>query len=126
MGKKLFALFLLVTVACSFASLTLHIQSPWRDDASKSGYFLHILGSTTSYNAMFGSTSPTIMTDEGSGWFSFTWNKNVSDFQEWESFTVSIYPNTTDQNYNNNNGEQWKAGGEFKMGTLFGTKCQAG
>ena len=124
MGKKLFALFLLVTVACSFASLTLHIQSPWRDDASKSGYFLHILGSTTSYNAMFGSTSPTIMTDEGNGWFSFTWNKNVSDFQEWESFTVSIYPNTTDQNYNNNNGEQWKAGGEFKMGTLFGTDVE--
>ena len=124
MGKKLFALFLLVTVACSFASLTLHIQSPWRDDASKSGYFLHILGSTTSYNAMFGSSSPTIMTDEGNGWFSFTWNKNVSDFQEWESFTVSIYPNTTDQNYNNNNGEQWKAGGEFKMGPLFGTDVE--
>ena len=107
------------------ATLTLHIQSPWRNDATKADYFLHILGGAGGgYNPSFGAGSSTIMTDEGDGWFSYTWNKNVSDFQDWESFTVSIYPNTADGNYNNNNGEQWKAGGEFKMGTLFGTDVE--
>ena len=107
------------------ATLTLHIQSPWRNDSSKDGYFLHILGGAGGgYNPSFGAGSSTITTDEGDGWFSYTWNKNVSDFQDWESFTVSIYPNTADGNYNNNNGEQWKAGGEFKMGTLFGTDVE--
>ena len=107
------------------ATLTVHIQSPWRNDSSKEGYFLHILGSAGgSYNAFFGATSPTIMTEEGDGWFSYTWDKDVSDFQDWQSFTVSVYPNTEDQNYNNNNGEQWKEGGEFKMGTLFGTDVE--
>ncbi len=107
------------------ATLTLHIQSPWRNDASKDGFFLHILGGAGGgYNPTFGAGSSTITTDEGDGWFSYTWNKNVSDFQDWESFTVSIYPNTADGNYNNNNGEQWKAGGEFKMGTLFGTDVE--
>lgn len=107
------------------ATLTLHIQSPWRNDASKDGFFLHILGGAGGgYNPTFGAGSSTITTDEGDGWYSYTWNKNVSDFQDWESFTVSIYPNTADGNYNNNNGEQWKAGGEFKMGTLFGTDVE--
>lgn len=107
------------------ATLTLHIQSPWRDDASKADYFLHVLGGAGGgYNPSFGAGSTTIMTDEGDGWFSYTWNKNVSDFQDWESFTVSIYPNTADNNYNNNNGEQWKAGGEFKMGMLFGSDVE--
>ena len=122
---KLLLFICLVWVTVAQATLTVHIQSPWRNDSSKEGYFLHILGSAGgSYNAMFGATSPTIMTDEGDGWFSFTWDKNVSDFQDWQSFTVSIFPNTADQNYNNNNGEQWKEGGEFKMGTLFGTDTE--
>ena len=83
MGKKLLGLFLLVAAVCSFANLTVHIQSPWRNDASKSGYVLHILGGTSSYNAEYGSSSKTIMTDEGDGWFSYTWSKDVSGFQEW-------------------------------------------
>ena len=115
----------LMFASLAHAALTVHIQSPWRDDASKSDYFLHILGSAGgSYNAMFGSTSPTIMTDEGNGWFSYTWNKDVSDFQDWQSFTVSLYPNTADQNYNANNGVQWKEAGEFKMGALFGNDTE--
>ena len=117
------AIFFLAVAA--HATLTLHIQSPWRNDSSKDGYFLHILGGAGGgYNPSFGAGSSTITTDEGDGWYSYTWNKNVSDFQDWESFTVSIYPNTADGNYNNNNGEQWKAGGEFKMGTLFGTDVE--
>ena len=107
------------------ATLTVHIQSPWRDDASKADYYLHILGSAGgSYNAFYGATSPTITTDEGDGWFSYTWDKNVSDFQDWQSFTVSLFPNTADQNYNNNNEVKWTEGGEFKMGELFGTDVE--
>ena len=119
-----YTLILFLCVAAN-ATLTVHIQSPWRNDASKDGYFLHILGSAGgSYNALYGETSPTITTAEGDGWFSYTWDKNVSDFQEWMSFTVSIYPNTADQNFNNNNGIQWKEAGEFKMATLFGTDTE--
>ena len=119
-----FAVILFFAVVAQ-ATLTVHIQSPWRNDTSKDGYYLHILGGAGgSYNAMFGSTSPTITTAEDDGWFSYTWNKDVSDFQSWETFTVSIYPNTADQNFNNNNGEQWKEGGEFNMGALFGTDTE--
>ncbi len=115
----------LFLVVASNAALTVHIQSPWRTDASKDGYFLHILGAAGgSYNPFYGETSPTITKDEGDGWFSYTWDKDVSDFQDWQSFTVSIYPNTADQNYNNNNGEAWKEGGEFKMAALFGSDTE--
>ena len=109
-------------VALSHATLTVHIQSPWREDASKDGYYLHILGGAGGgYNAMYGEGSPTITVDEGDGWFSYTWDKDLSDFQDWMTFTVSIFPNTADQNYNNNNGEQWKEFGEMKIAALFGT-----
>ena len=80
---KLFCLVGLVWVAIAQATLTVHIQSPWRNDASKDGYFLHILGGAGgSYNAMFGANSPTITTDEGDGWYSYTWNKNV--LRRWQ------------------------------------------
>ena len=111
--------------AVANATLTVHIQSPWRNDASKDGYFLHILGGAGGgYNPSFGAGSSTITTDEGNGWFGYTWNKDVTDFQDWMSFTVSIYPNTADGNYNNNNGEAWKEGGEFKMSALFGADTE--
>lgn len=122
MGKKLLGLFLLVAAVCSFASLTIHIQSPWRNDASKSGYALHILGGTSSYNAEYGSSSKTIMTDEGNGWFSYTWSKDVSGFQEWETFSVALYPNTADQNFNNNNKVAWTEAGNIKIVPFFGTE----
>ena len=109
-------------VAVSHATLTVHIQSPWREDASKDGYYLHILGGAGGgYTATYGEGSPTITVDEGDGWFSYTWDKDLSDFQDWMTFTVSIFPNTADQNYNNNNGEQWKEFGEMKIAALFGT-----
>jgi len=107
------------------AKLTIHIQSPWRDDASKDGYYLHILGSAGgSYNAMFGATSSTIMTEEGDGWFSYTWNKDVADFQDWMSFNVGIYPNTSDANVNNNGGVPWKEAGDMKISSIFGSDTE--
>ncbi|MCF0221732.1 MAG: hypothetical protein HUK19_05520 [Fibrobacter sp.] len=104
------------------AKLTVHIQSPWRDDASKEGYFLHILGGTTSYNAGYGEGSNTIMADEGDSWFVYTWDKEISDFQDWMNFTVALYPNTADYNYNNNNGDKWTEFGEMKIVAFFGTE----
>ena len=66
------------------ATLTVHIQSPWRNDSSKDGYYLHILGGAGGgYNAMYGEGSPTITVDEGDGWFRYTWDKDLSDFQDW-------------------------------------------
>lgn len=116
---------ILLFTLCAHATLTIHIQSPWRDDASKEGYFLHILGSAGGgYNAAYGATSTTITTSDGDGWFTYVWDKTLSDFQDWMSFTVSIFPNTEDQNFNNNNGTAWKEAGEIKMGVLFGSDTE--
>lgn len=118
-------LYLLFFVAFAQAKLIIHVQSPWRDDPSKDGYFLHMLGGAGGgYNPQFGETSATRMTDEGDGWFSFTWNKNASDFQSWESFNIGIYPNTADNNFNNNNGASWKVAGDMKIADVFGTDVE--
>ncbi|PWJ64977.1 MULTISPECIES: fibro-slime domain-containing protein [unclassified Fibrobacter] len=118
-------LFFMFFAAFAQAKLIIHVQSPWRDDLSKDGYFLHMLGGAGGgYNPQFGETSSTRMTDEGDGWFSYTWNKNASDFQDWESFNIGIYPNTADQNFNNNNGASWKVAGDMKIGQIFGTDVE--
>ncbi len=118
-------LFLMFFAAFAQAKLIIHVQSPWRDDPSKDGYFLHMLGGAGGgYNPSFGETSATRMTDEGEGWFSYTWNKNASDFQSWESFNIGIYPNTADNNFNNNNGASWKVAGDMKIADVFGTDVE--
>lgn len=117
--------YLLFFAVFAQAKLIIHVQSPWRDDPSKDGYFLHMLGGAGGgYNPSFSETSATRMTDEGDGWFSYTWNKNVSDFQSWESFNIKIYPNTADQNFNNNNGVAWKEAGDMKIADVFGTDVE--
>ncbi len=118
-------LYLLIFAVFAQAKLTIHIQSPWRDDPSKEGYFLHMLGGAGGgYNPSFDETSSTRMTDEGDGWFSYTWDKNVSDFQSWESFNIKIFPNTADGNFNNNNGAAWKVAGDMNVGDIFGTDVE--
>ena len=126
-GLGVFLIFLFCSVAC--ASLTLHIQFPWGNDSSKDGYMLHVLGGAGGgYNPGFGAGSSTIMTDEGNGWFSYVWEKEISQFQDWEKFNISAYPNTDDQNYNNNNGVKWVNGSgtqyEFTMAQIFGTETE--
>ena len=56
---RLFCVALLCLISASQAALTIHIQFPWRNDAAKASYQLHILGGTTSYNPDFGTTSVT-------------------------------------------------------------------
>ncbi len=117
----------LLLVMAAQASLTIHIQSPWRSDAMKSSYKLHILGSPTSYNPIYDANSVTKMTAEGNGWFVYTWAKSVSDFQSWESFSVKLCPDSTDQNYNNNNCVAWTDGTNalsFSPSSLFGSDTE--
>lgn len=110
------------------ASLTMHIQFPWRGDASKSSYRLHILGGTTSYNPSYDASSVTKMKSEGNNWFVYTWDKNVSDFQSWETFSVKACPDSSDQNYNNNNCVSWNDSAgkalSFSMSSAFGTDSE--
>lgn len=121
MGFRLALLFLFAVNA--HAALTLHIQNPFRNDSGKSEYMLHILGGTTDYNPGFGENSRTLMKSEGNGWFTYTWDKSISDFADWESFSVKACPNTSDNNYNTNNCVSWNdsAGNaqSFKMQMLF-------
>ncbi|MDY3921777.1 MAG: fibro-slime domain-containing protein [Hallerella porci] len=122
---KVFCVCCLCFFASAQAALTIHIQSPWRNDATKSSYKLHILGSTTSYNPIYEAGSNTKMKSEGNGWFSYTWDKNVSDFQDWQNFDVKLCPDSSDNNYNNNHCEAWtdSAGKAlaFKPVSLFGS-----
>lgn len=108
----------------AWADLTIHLQTPFRDNATTAEYTPHIVGGATDYNPGFGAMSKTIMTSEGDGWFTYTWkDKTLGDFQDWMSFSVKACPNTTDNNYNFNNCVEWKAG-EFKMGAFFGTETE--
>lgn len=126
MGFRLALLFLLAVNAN--ATLILYVQNPFRNDSEKSGYMLHVLGSAgESYNPEFGTTSRTMMKSED-GWFSYTWERSVSDFQNWQEFSVKACPNTADNNYNNNHCVSWndsagKAWG-FNMSALFGSDSE--
>ena len=62
---------LLLTVS-AWADLTIHLQSPFRDDATASGYTPHIVGGVTDYNPGFGANSRTMMQSEGDNWYSYT------------------------------------------------------
>ena len=65
-----FSLVLLLSVMAD-AAITLHIQSPWRDDASKSGFNHYITGNSTGIYWINGDSKP--MDSEGDNWFSYTW-----------------------------------------------------
>ena len=117
-------LLVLFLAACSFASLTVHIQSPWRDDPTKDDYVLHILGGTTSHNAQFGANSVTAMLDEGDHWFSYTWNQDISNIPDWENFSVLLFPNTDDQNFNNKNSIEWDELEKTNIVGFFGNETE--
>lgn len=129
MGVRLALFFLCLFFVGVNASLTLHIQHPFRSDSDKASYSLHILGGAAySYNPDFSETSKTMMTSEGNDWYYFVWDKNVSDFQNWMNFNVKACPNTSDNNYNNNNCVSWTdADGNalaFLVTDLFGSDTE--
>ncbi|ACX75072.1 conserved domain protein [Fibrobacter succinogenes subsp. succinogenes S85] len=115
---------LLLTVS-AWADLTIHLQSPFRDNATSSGYIPHIVGGVTDYNPGFGATSRTMMKSEGDSWYSYTWEgKTVADFQDWQDFEFKACPNTDDYNFNNNNCVSWTEGGKTRITAFFGTETE--
>ena len=115
-----------LTLAVSaWADLTIHLQSPYRDDATASSYTPHIVGGVTDYNPGFGANSRTMMKSEGDNWYVYTWEgKTVADFQDWQDFEFKACPNTDDYNYNNNNCVSWTEGGKTRMSAFFGSETE--
>ncbi|MBQ5463252.1 MAG: hypothetical protein IIT53_04360, partial [Fibrobacter sp.] len=108
-----------------WADLTIHLQSPFRDDATASEYTPHIIGGVTDYNPGFGAMSRTMMTSEGDDWYVYTWTgKTIADFQDWQDFEFRACPNTNDNNYNNNNCVSWTQGGKTRITAFFGTETE--
>ncbi len=117
--------FLLFLSASSWADLTIHLQSPFRNDATASEYIPHIVGGVTDYNPGFGATSRTMMKSEGDDWYVYTWTgKTIADFQDWQDFEFKACPNTDDNNYNNNNCVSWTEGGKSRITSFFGTETE--
>ena len=112
----------------AWADLTVHIQSPFRNNPTSADYVPHVLGGAGGdYTPSYGPTSRTIMTEEGDHWYVYTWSgKTLADFQEWMKFNFKFCPNTSDVNYNNNSCVDWDAGGEkeFPIGGFFGTDSE--
>ena len=116
-------LFLLGSIA--WADLTVHLQSPFRNDATASDYIPHIVGGVTDYNPGFGPMSKTMMTSEGDHWYVYTWEgKTIADFQDWQDFEFKACPNTDDYNYNNNNCVSWTQGGKTRITAFFGSETE--
>ena len=107
------------------ASLTIHLQSPFRNDATASGYTPHIVGGVTDYNPGFGLMSRTMMQSEGEDWYVYSWSdKGITDFQDWQDFEFKVCPNTEDNNYNNNNCVSWTQGGKNRITAFFGEETE--
>lgn len=117
--------FLLLLGSAAWADLTVHLQSPFRNDATASGYTPHIIGGVTDYNPGFGTMSRTMMTSEGDDWYVYTWEgKTIADFQDWQDFEFKACPNTDDNNYNNNNCISWTEGGKTRITAFFGSETE--
>ena len=118
-------LFSLLFSVSAWADLTIHLQSPFRNDATASGYTPHIVGGVTDYNPGFGAMSKTMMTSEGDGWYVYTWTgRSIADFQDWQDFEFKACPNTDDNNYNFNNCVSWTQGGKTRITSFFGTETE--
>jgi len=109
-------LFACLCVSFAHAALTVHIQSPWRNDASYSNYVLYLFGGATDY----GANAKTVTVAEGDGWFSYTWDQDVSNFS-WQDFTVHGCPSTDGCN----GAISWSISAsevKFQVSTLFASE----
>ncbi len=123
--KRLFGCILCVLFATVFANatLTIHLQSPYRNDAVKgveSIYTYHITGEVTDWNADFNQTSRTRMTPEGDHWYSYTWNKTVADYPNGGGLKINICTDTADVSHSyQNKCDLWNLSDGMMFKTLF-------
>lgn len=119
MNRTIFLTVWLLSCLAAFAQSTVHIYSPWAADPLKVTYRHHLYGGATGYAA----SADTKMTDEGAGWFSFSWPAGRTF--SWEAITLRNCETSTDQNCNG--GVYWTGGGnnvEIKMTTLFANQSE--
>jgi fibro-slime domain-containing protein len=118
----------LVWVALAHATLTLHIQSPYRNDAvmgNEAVYGYHITGEVTSWNADFAVTSNTRMTSEGDHWFSYTWDKSLADYPNGGGFKINVCSDTADVSRSyNNHCDTWEPSSDFSFKSLFADETE--
>ena len=118
-------MFFLVLLLASYAqaALVVHLQSPYRNDAvmgNEAVYTYHITGEVTSWNADFSTASQTRMTSEGNHWYSFTWNKSLSDYPNGGGFKISVCSDTADVSRSyNNHCDVWEPSDAFSFKLLF-------
>ena len=93
----------------AMASLTVHLQSPFA-----SGAVPHLV--SNSEKPDISATSPTIMTAEEEGWYSFTWNKSLTDFKVSDTFSFRGCPANTTSNISC---VAWGDGESFNVRDLF-------
>ena len=120
--------FILFSAVVAQAVITLHIQSPYRDDPVKgdeSVYGYHIIGGITSYNADFATNSGTRMSAEGDHWYSFTWDKAASEFQNGGGFKINVCTDTADvtRSYMNHC-DDWVPSKDFSISSLFAEETE--
>ena len=84
--KRLRCLFyvLVAMVSSAFASLTVHLQSPF--GVSIASFIPHLV--LNSDKPDVGATSSTVMKPEDEGWYSYTWNKSLVDFKASDVFSI--------------------------------------
>lgn len=129
MKHNLFVVLLvLLSAVVSNATLTIHLQSPYRDDAVKgneSVYTYHITGEVTSWNADFGKTSNTRMTPEGDHWYSYTWNKTVADYPNGGGFKINVCSDTASASTTyNNKCEMWDLSDGMSFKSMFNNEVE--
>ena len=118
----------LVWVAVANATLTLHIQSPYRNDATMGNeavYGYHITGEVTDWNANFATDSRTRMTLEGDHWFSYTWDKSLSDYPNGGGFKINVCSDTADAAHSyQNHCDTWEPSSDFSFKSLFANETE--
>lgn len=112
---------LIIASSAAFAQKTIHVFSPWVADASRAGYSMLIQGQS---NGGFGSWWPgTPMTDEGGGWYSFTFpaGSGANDIQFRIMNAISENGNWAQQSFAGPTGLTATQGSSISNVALFAT-----
>lgn len=101
----------------ALANVTVHLQSPMRDDPLYASYVPHIIGTAGGgIKVGVGSDSPTLMKSEGKNWYSFTW-KSLDDYETGATFSFVFCPADAKDN---TGCVEWEEGTNFEVLDFFG------